>query len=199
MDIYKIVLGLGYLPLKSSSDDLPGMKCYAREAAEYCAFVKVWPISMAEAMPFHECRLVIDGIHRSLAEDQGLVEVACGKANAGGEYIYSIVKTKNDPPGMLYTLTMHMRDKINVWSIQGFFEECGVTGQRDCAVMEIARRQKMIKEVGGEGWFKDPYDPNYKNGLLMNLSEQRQFDELFPQHPLSKARELVSALGGEGN
>lgn len=44
------------------------------------------------------------------------------------------------------------------------------------------------------GWFKDPYDPDWKMGFLMNTSENRMFDDAFPEHPLSMLRSLVSFI-----
>jgi len=48
--------------------------------------------------------------------------------------------------------------------------------------------------ANGEGWVADPYDPTYMQGALMNLSEKEEYDEAFPNHPLSQARKIVKFL-----
>ena len=58
---------------------------------------------------------------------------------------------------------------------------------------------KMINEgklipPNMDEWFKDPYNENYKNGLLMNMSEKSEYDVMFPQHPLSEARSLIEFI-----
>lgn len=40
-------------------------------------------------------------------------------------------------------------------------------------------------------FFRDPYDENYKEGFLMNVSEDESMDEQFPDHPLSMLRKYV--------
>ena len=44
------------------------------------------------------------------------------------------------------------------------------------------------------GWFKDPYDESYTKGVLMNLSEKEEFDEIFPNHPLTEARAFIDFI-----
>ena len=48
-----------------------------------------------------------------------------------------------------------------------------------------------VENLMENGWFCDPYDPDYKKGFRMNLSEKPGLDEMFPEHPLSVARALV--------
>ncbi len=83
-----------------------------------------------------------------------------------------------------------------ILDVQAYFEEVGMTGERDTVVYDLCRRQGL---VGNEddpfaGWTRDPYDDSITEGALMNLSEQEQFDEYFPGFPLSMCREFVRAL-----
>jgi hypothetical protein len=48
-----------------------------------------------------------------------------------------------------------------------------------------------VTEDGIIGWNRDPYDETIKTGFLMNLSEQSEYDSMFPSHPLSLLRELA--------
>ena len=156
-------------------------------------FTIAYPIDVMQAMPFENPQLVIDGIHEALSDDQGLIEVGSGYTKADAPYIYSIVKTKMEPTGVQYILTYQIREKKYAVNLQGFFDEAGVTGQRDAMIYAALQNQGLLA-ADLEGWMKDPYDPDYSRGLLMNLSEQVQYDEAFPEHPLSMARELVHFL-----
>ncbi len=71
--------------------------------------------------------------------------------------------------------------------------EGGVTGQRDAVVFELESRKNNVKltENGVEGWTRYPYDETITEGFLMNLSEQIEYDSMFPTHPLSLLRECA--------
>jgi putative ABC transport system permease protein len=73
-------------------------------------FVMMYPIGPEYAMPFDSPQDVIDGIHESMYEDQGLIEVDSGKTKAGNKYIESIVKTVKKEGGAAYTFTFHGLD-----------------------------------------------------------------------------------------
>jgi hypothetical protein len=80
-----------------------------------------------------------------------------------------------------------------MYNVTGFFSEQGITGKRDTVVYELARRDGIVKS-GFEGWAFDPYDNSFSRGFLMNLSENKQFDEMFPLHPLSETRKFIKNL-----
>ena len=43
-----------------------------------------------------------------------------------------------------------------------------------------------------DGWlFFDPYDPEFKAPLLSNIADKKEFDDQFPNSPLSRAREIL--------
>ena len=44
------------------------------------------------------------------------------------------------------------------------------------------------------GWMSDPYDEDWKKGVLMNVSELEEFDQFFPGFPLTLCREFIGAL-----
>ena len=50
-------------------------------------------------------------------------------------------------------------------------------------------------ENGFVGWSADPYDDQFDNGILMNLSEKPIYDLEFPNHPLTRSRVLINLLG----
>jgi hypothetical protein len=44
------------------------------------------------------------------------------------------------------------------------------------------------------GWFSDPYDPDCKAPFLSNIADREEYDERFPKHPLSRARNTLEML-----
>lgn len=157
-------------------------------------FNLLFPITEDEAMPFDDIDALIAGIHEALGEDQGLIEAANG-VNESRAFIYSIVKTqKGDemPEGVQYTLTLDIEEDGKVTHVQGFYDEIGTTGMRDAAVFAMFEPDADLDERMAK-WTFDPYSPDRKEGFLMNQSELAVFDDSFPAHPLSMAREFLSA------
>lgn len=188
----------GYQRLNAMPEDPPDLVCHAKQTGGCIAVLKVRPIQPQEMMPVESPEVVIDGIHRSLADDQGLVEVKSGQCCGGGEYIYSIVKTAVTPSGVQYCLVLHLRDASGVVEIVGFFDEAGDTGIRDTEVFAMCLQKGMVTMPGAEGWRRDPYDESRKSGFLMNISERPEYDSGFKWHPLSELRGLVACLIGAG-
>lgn len=113
---------------------------------------------------------------------------------------YSLIKTifkiPQQPTGMTYlaSLTIPFKKCSYVVKIQAV--EVGATGMRDTVVSTQLLTEGKI-DLGGddfEGWFADPYDPSIKEGTPMNLSEDIAYDAMFPKHPLSQARSLLSKI-----
>ena len=177
---------------------LPGdpenSRAFGKQTQSSNMFLMMYPISNQNAMPYGNEKEVIDGIHEALAESQGLVEVNTGITKNQKRYIYSIVKTKMEPSGIQYVLTMHIDMNDHAVNIQSYFDEVGITGLRDSTIMNKMINEGKITLPNMEGWFSDPYDVNYKKGLLRNESEKADYDSMFPQHPLSEARNFVKYI-----
>lgn len=185
----------GYQQLDSTPDTPPDSVIFGTETDTMRCLIMLFPITPDKTMPFRKPKKVIDSIHHSLDDGQGLIEVEAGKTKGGSRFVYSIVKTKLEPFGVQYTLRVHFDHPNGPIEILAFFEEAGSTGLRDAVVFQIARDQKLVDE-NMNGWMKDPYTPDYKKGLLMNLSEQRKFDQHFPGHPLTELRKYIDAFIG---
>ena len=185
-----------YLKVKSLPDDPPYSVAYGYENDGSGCFIMTYPIPADRAMPYENSQEVVDGIHASLGDDQGLIEVENGKTEEGHSYIYSIVKSLKQPHGVQYCMTMHIDYVDYAVQVQGFFDEIGTTGIRDALIFAQAQNQNLVKvtEKGIEGWNQDPYDPSFDHGNMMNMSERREYDELFPAHPLSEARRFVTEM-----
>ena len=180
-----------YLKLNAAPDDPPYSTPFGSESGGYQAFVMIYPIHIADSMPYGNPKSLIAGIHAQLGENQGLIEVESGKTTGGREYIYSIVKTlQGQGMGVQYNLTMHVSYETYAMNITGFFDEKGVTGYRDATIYELRRRENKVS-FNGAGWTCDPYDTSYTKGRLMNLSENRQYDTMFPEHPLTEVRKFA--------
>lgn len=177
-----------YKKLKSMPDDPPMSEVFLAIADSFQCFLKIYPIPEKYLMPLNTSE-IIDGIHQNLDETQGLIECDIRKTNTGGNAVYSIIKNKMHPSGVQYFLRMHVMNERGNFEIDLFADEKGLTGWRDTSVYELLMRKN--KGIRVDGWNKDPYDSNYKKGFLMNLSEDKRFDELFKNHPLSEIRRMV--------
>ena len=71
----KLSIPEGYLPMQPMPDDPPGSLPLGMEVPSATCFLMVFPLPHEQAMPYDDPDEVIEGIHCSLAQDQGLVEV----------------------------------------------------------------------------------------------------------------------------
>lgn len=180
--------------MRSLPDDPPRSIAYYRAGEGYRCIMMLYPIPLEHAMPFDSPSAVVSGIHSSMDDGQGLIEVDSGKTSRGKKFIYSIVKSKMEPSGIQYCLTLHLQGAKACLNITGFFDEAGTTGTREAAVLEALMRNGKSHEELLANWSKDPYDPQFSRGLLANASEGKDLDSYFPQHPLSVARGFIQSL-----
>lgn len=182
-----IALPDDYRKMQSMPDDPEGSQVYGviTDAAECWFIMEI--LSPDKAMPMDDNALVISSIHHFMDERQGVIEVGSGETTKGHRFVYSIVKTLMDGQGVQYSVNLQLEYDGFVVSFQGPCVERGTTGYRDAVIYE------MFMSSGGdaEQWTKDPYDPDYKSGVPMNVSERVRYDEHFPEHPLSRARSFL--------
>ena len=185
----------------SLPDDPPGTHAFGYKfTGGESGVVVVKLIAPDDAMEL-DAQSVIDGIRRvpDVIEGQvGLIDVDVARTASGVPYVYSIVKIRVEPAGVEYNLTLHFPGERPV-QLQGGFAEGNLTGMRDAMVYELAQRNNMVGEPTADdpsgGWAHDPFDHS-TTGFVMNMSELPRFDEQFPGHPLSMARELLRAIAG---
>ncbi len=91
----------GYQLLDTLDTDPRDSVCYGLTTSNTIALCQAWTISPDSAMELNP-KVVIEGIHHSLAPNQALIEVDCGKTASGKNFIYSIVKTLKEPHGVQY-------------------------------------------------------------------------------------------------
>ena len=98
--------------------DPPQSLSYGMQGDNTANFMLLYPIEHDKAMPFHSLQIIIDSIHRSLGERQGLIKVDAGNTASGKRYVYSIVNSGKDPSGVQYILVLHVEFPDCVLNIQ---------------------------------------------------------------------------------
>lgn len=141
------------------------------------------------AMSFDDFWLLVDGIHSGLSAEQGLVEADTGKTRGGSKFAYGLIKTKHEPTGVEYSLTLQVQLDDRVANVQAFFDEAGNTGLRDAFV--YSRLQREGEQELLDSWSYDPYDEEVTTGFLMTVAEKSEYDFMFPDHPLTTARTFI--------
>ena len=201
----RILLPDGYRKQRPGNPLQGAVRNITNPAVPYCKTtessdnqVLIFRTTREKAMNPEDVPGLIEGIHRSMSEDQGLIEVRNGVTKRGYLFIYSIVKTISPEGfgGVSYFLRLNLFREEDTAEIQAGFKEIGLTGRREAVCIELARREGLMDSFasGSKGWAQDPYDPEYTRGRLMNLAEKAGLDGLFPEHPLSQARELLLAV-----
>lgn len=186
-----------YLKAKPLPDDPPDSVVFEKDTQEATNILMFFFIDKSEAMPFGDKEGLIACLHNCLGESQGLIEVETGKTGRGTAFVYTIVKSAKQTSGVQYILTLQLNYGVHVLNLQGYFDEEGTTGTRDATIYEYAMREGIISKGDSSKWVADPHCPEFQTGLLMNLSEDRKFDEAFPAHPLTELRQFVSSFVDE--
>ena len=148
---------------------------------------------------------LIGFLHDSIIEKDddttGIVEISGGTTKSGGKYLIQILKQSaidenGIHTGNQYLLALYIEKDGEDKLVEGNFVEVGTTGFRDSVILDKMMREGKVSDDFPNGWAMDPYDPEFKKGFLMNLSEREEYDSLFPSHPLSEARRLAKFIVG---
>jgi len=155
-------------------------------------------ISPQAAMPLDQGEVIdaLRGAPDVTAGRAGLIDVDVAHTASGIPYIYTLMKIRREPSGIQYNLTLHFSSEPRL-QLQGNFNEGNPTGAREAFCYEIAKRNNVLNEPTEDdptgGWARDPFDDS-ATGFVMNFSELPDFDEEFPDHPLTMARELLRTV-----
>ena len=172
-------------------------KAFGRNTEQCSALLVAYPVTEEQSMPFDDNAAIIDRLHASIGENEGIIEVGNGTTASGCPYVYDILKHNRTTPtglpmGMEYTVNLNVKKNDSIRFINGSFAEAGTTGIRDSIGMAMYMKENNIGSMEeAEGWSCDPYDPEFSKGLRMNASERAELDEKFPEHPLSEARKFL--------
>ncbi|MBU6452945.1 MAG: hypothetical protein KGS72_14265 [Cyanobacteria bacterium REEB67] len=103
-----------------------------------------------------------------------------------------ITKLPQMPSGRSYNGLIFLPFKDFSFSIYMRYEEGGMTGRREAALADVLLKagEITIDEQAGKvsGFEEDLYDPHQRGPLVRNKAEREEYDEQFPQHPLSRLR-----------
>ena len=193
MALCKIKLPRIYKKLASSIEDPIDSECFGARTNDYAVIVMTFPADKQFAMPYDDLQTVIDSIRGNLSKEQAIVEVKGGVTDDNKKYAYSLVKNVTDATGVNYIAMIHIDEENTTSFIQIQAGSPSNSNVREKEIFEKLKKDGVIKDRK-EGWAADPYDSNYKNDTLKNLSDNEEYDELYPDSPLSKIRELINFI-----
>lgn len=192
-----------YIRTKRKADDSELPKdaiIYRMDNGSTNAQVVCFEVSEEQSMNFEDRDGIVSELHKNMDDNSGIIEVRSGSTKKGGQYIYHILKHRTEidnkiSMGNTYTMNMNIRIGNSIQFVNCDFREVGTTGMRENIVFPVLMNKGKV-DSDFKGWEKDPYDPDFKKGFLMNKSEKKTFDEQFPDHPLSELRRLAEYIIG---
>jgi hypothetical protein len=106
-----------------------------------------------------------------------------------------ILKSPQEPSGMTYVGSFTIPFEAFSSVVKTQCCETGMTGLRDAEVLDMMLQSGTVRldEPASTlvGWMQDPYDPEFVAPVMRNLSEDPQWDDRFPDHPLSRCRRIL--------
>ena len=183
-----------YQRLPRGKNDPEQLTGFSRHTDNADIFVWVSPLDKSIEIPFASAESIADTVRSRLRDTQAIIEAGSDVTSAGRRYSYAIWKSLRKPSGVQYDLVFQVEQQGGIAHVHGFFSEAGTTGVRDTTIFGVRANELGDTQKAFEGWMHDPYDPSLTEGLRMNLAEKREFDALFPAHPLSEARRLLAFM-----
>ncbi len=111
-------------------------------------------------------------------------------------YVKTIFKFPQEPNGMTYLGSLIFPFKEYSYVVKMQAMEVGTTGAREAVIVGKMMASGALG-VGSDDWLCDPYQPELKEGVVMNLAEAEAYDAQFPNHPLSQVRAVLRRLEAE--
>jgi hypothetical protein len=138
--------------------------------------------------------------YRDNFAEQGIGIVQCDLVTVSGQRAVKTIGKKivqGQPALYIGSLAIPMSDRSFVLSL--YSQEDGITGMRDTVIFSklSTERGDLVPDPDSgmmTGWVQDPYFPEYNGPCLRNLSESAEYDNQFPDHPLTKVRERIGEL-----
>lgn len=136
-----------------------------------------------------------ESIRESISESNGaIIKLEIGNIQ-NVVVVEQILKFPMEHQGMAYVGSIIIPYKNCSYVLKVQCPEVGTTGIRDSTIFSKMINEGVITLEGGiipKGWAKDPYDETITGGVQMNLSEEEQYDKMFPEHPLSIVRNIMA-------
>jgi hypothetical protein len=135
---------------------------------------------------------VILSFYRNLVNEAngGLLAAELFKQQ-GFDVIKTIIKIPQQPRGMAYIGSLTLPFSTCSFVLKVHAVEAGMTGLREAMVADKLLRAGNFDM---DNWDSDPYDKDLKTGVLMNLAEAENYDVDFPDHPLSRVKDLLNKI-----
>jgi hypothetical protein len=156
-------------------------------------YFAVTPDLPADLASLSDLRLALS---RMASESGGAIVEAQVIIVDGCRAVRQCVKVPQQPSGMTYvgSFILPFRDFSFMLKIQ--CEERGVTGMREAIILDekFNSGEIQLDPDGGNisGWMNDPYDSARTSGLARCLADDEEYDQRFPNHPLSRVRHFLS-------
>lgn len=179
---------------------------WTQESAD--ASLAVWRHDQGDALGVYFYDLPPD-IGASLDDVDGLRAFYRGAVTQGGgglvevdvvpvgsvPAVRTIFKLPQEPSGMTYLGSLTIPFESFSFVVKSQCREHGMTGMRDATVFAAMNLPLDSRAGQAVGWAQDPYDPSFKGSVLRNRADDEEWDEKFPQHPLSRCRRNLRTLG----
>jgi hypothetical protein len=143
---------------------------------------------------------------RQMAMPGGIVSV--DPRLAASRPAIEIIYKRTEGMGYRYTGMLIVEFRGYWCQMTGVFGEKGATGYREAFLTpQLLSRGKihlrkhpyyrrLFTRSSGylKGWFVDPYDPKYRGTVLRSVADSEEYDELFPNHPLTRLRYTLKTV-----
>jgi len=129
-----------------------------------------------------------------IANNMGLIECDCCTFS-NMPSVYMLAKIPMEPRGFVFVAshTLPRKDHSVVLKYQAM--ESGITGIREAGVMAMLPTPEIDETTNRiVGWCEDPYDSSLEYSVMRNKADAKEYDEMFPDHPLSRARKFMDQL-----
>lgn len=138
---------------------------------------------------------VLRNFYRQMVADAngGLIQVDLIKIN-DMPMLKTIFKIPQGEEGVKYFASLIMAFETCSFVIKIETGPMPNDGARGALAADYLMKNGVDFQTISKDWSADPYDKNFKGGLLMDMSEQEQIDPLFPEHFLSQVRTLINQV-----
>lgn len=165
--------------------------------------VSVYEGSEAD-IPFRNPESLVEHLHKTMTEDEGIIEVDNGVTLKGKLYLYSLLRDRidyqniiSDDRGRHYRLHLFIKTERNIMEITACFSGNRYDKRLIDGIERYDEEYKLSSHPMKTEMFEDPYDPSYRwgeNESLMAYIERREFDSEYPDDILTIARNFVMEI-----
>jgi hypothetical protein len=131
--------------------------------------------------------------HMVAGANGGLVQVDLIRIN-DMPMLKTIFKIPQGDEGVKYFASLTMAFETCSFVIKIETGPMPNNGMREALAADYLMKGGVDFDTLQQEWSADPYDKDFKEGLLMNKSEQEVIDALFPAHFLSQVRTLIAQV-----